>query len=497
MEHDLDYLTKELIRKVPRQYKDLVLDSIAWAQKFHATHKRLSGENYIFHTLRVANISADFNLDVDSIIVSIVHSVLYKCEKGDLDSVLLEIDEKFDGEVCKLLKILGKINQGTDSDETAKKTITRYVLSNSEDIRPVLIKLADVLDDVRTIEFLPKEEIKLKAEKVFDIYAPLSSYLNLEEVRKELEEIAFRVTKPEDYAVIQDKMEKEGLNQDLMGKYVKELDSLISNILDYKPKIFGRIKSKFSIYKKLKKLESEGQTTSLANINDRIAISIITQTEEDCFLVKMCLEEKAQIDEKKTDDYITNPKPNGFQALQISAYFPNVHDVSVEVQILTYRMYYINTYGPASHLAYKASKTRFAKPTDSFNWIKQLHRKIMRSKHLRKQSRSVPICADIFKENIYIFTPKGRIIELPKESTALDFAYRVHTKIGDKAMFANVDGSRKNLDAILKTGQVVEIITSNQDKYPNRNWLKFAKTDSAREKIRKALNLKDKRAFNN
>jgi GTP diphosphokinase / guanosine-3',5'-bis(diphosphate) 3'-diphosphatase len=427
----------------------------------------------------------------------VVHSVLYKCEEGTLNRILLEIDEKFGGEVCKLLKILGKINRGTDSDETDKKTITRYILSNSEDIRPVLIKLSDVLDDVRKIEFLPEHDVKVKAEKVFDIYAPLSAYLNLEEVRKELEEIAFRVTKPEDYEVIEEKMEKEGLNQDLLGRYVKELENLTIDILDYKPKVFGRIKSKFSIYKKLKKIENEGKTTALSNINDRIAISIITQSQEDCFLVKMCLEEKAKIDEKKTDDYITNPKPNGFQALQISAYFSDVHDVFVEIQILSYKMYYINTYGPASHLAYKASKTRFAKPTDSFDWIKQLHRKIMRSKHLRKQSRSVPICAEIFRENVYIFTPKGRIIELTKGSTALDFAYRVHTKIGDKAMFANVDGKREDLDFVLKTGQIVEIITSNQDKYPNRDWLKFVKTDSAKEKIRRALGMKDKIAFGN
>ncbi len=487
MKNDLDFLIKKLLSNTPYQYRGIVLESISWAQKFHAAHKRLSGENYIFHSCRVANTVAEFNSDVDSIIAAIVHSILYKVEEDKLESYLEEIEMSFGGEVCSLLRILKEINQGTSSSQTDRKVITKYILNNSSDIRAVLIKLADVLDDMRTIEYLSEEQISDKAHKVFEIYGPLSSYLNLEDMRKEIEEIAFKFSKPEEFKFISEKMEKEGLNEKLLSKYIIQLEEMTSDILDYKPKIFGRIKSKYSILKKLKKLENEGKETLLSSINDRIAISIITQKEEDCFLIKMFLEEKVQLEEKKTDDYITIPKPNGFQALQVSALFKDIKDVFIEIQILTYRMYYINTYGPASHLAYKASQNRFAKPTDSFNWIKDLHRKITKSKNLRKQSRTVPIKADIFKENIYVFTPNGEIIELPNNSTGLDFAYRIHTQVGHKAMFIKVDGVKKNLNEVLNTGQEVEVLLSNEKKYPNPKWLDFIKTDSAKEKIKKGL----------
>ncbi len=489
-DHNLEALVQELIKKVPKQYSDLVLESISWAQKYYAGQNRLSGENTIFHALRVANNALDLHLDTNSVIVAIIHSLLKDENEDLLPKVSEEIKEKFGQEVLELMQILRKINQGTDSIETDKKIITRYVLRNSEDVRSILIKICDVLDDLRTVGYLPEEMIKEKAEKVFDIYAPLCSYLNLEPIKKEMEEIVFKHTKPEDYKVIAQKMEDEGLNNELLAMYISGIEKITSDILDYKPKVFGRIKSKYSMYNKLRKLENEGKGTALSKIKDRIAISLLARNEDDCFLIKMALEDKIIVNDQETDDYITQPKPNGFRALQISVSCPEIKDIFIEVQVLTYQMYYINTYGPASHIAYKASKTRFAKPTDSFNWVEDLHKQILNCESCREQSRSVPIKADIFKNYIYVFTPGGRIIELNKDATALDFAYRVHTKIGHKAMFAQVDGERKELSAILETGQVVNIVTSKQDKFPKREWLDFTVADSTKEKIRKALKIK-------
>lgn len=489
MKNDLDVLTKNLLDKVPNEYNSLVLEVIAWAQKEYAGLNRLSGENTIFHALRVANIAADSHLDTNSIIVSILHCVLNNEYKEKREWIFKEVEENFGKEVLELLETLDMINQGTDSEETDMKIVTRYVLRNSEDSRAILIKIFDVLDDLKTINYLPEEDIKLKTRKVFDIYGPLCSYLNLEPVKKEMEETVFKLTKPEEYAIIEEKMKKEGLDEDLLNNYIEKLKG-VTNILDYKPKIFGRIKSKYSMYNKLKKLEKEGQGTALSKIKDRIAITIITNSKDDCFLLKMALEEKVKINENETDDYITEPKPNGFQALQMSIQCPEIKDIFVEVQILTHKMYYINTYGPASHIAYKASKNRFAKPTDSFNWLENLHKEILKCQTLSKQSRSVPIKASIFENYIYIFTPKGKIIELNKDATALDFAYRVHTRIGHNATFAQINGQTSDLSAKLETGDVVNIITSNQDKYPNRNWLDFATADSTKEKIRKGLRMK-------
>lgn len=485
----LENLTTDILSKVPVQYREVVVEAISWSKKKYTAHSRLSGENTIFHALRVANCAGDLHLDTDSILVAVFHCILNEEQMKSRGKNLQEIKDLFGEDVAKLLEILDKINQGTDSEETDKKIITRYVLRNSEDIRGILIKICDVLDDVRTLKYLSKEEIKTKAEKIYNIYGPLCSYLNLEPIKKEIEEIAFEYTKPEEYAIIEEKMQKEGLNENLLEKYREELEEL-TDILKYKPKIFGRIKSKYSMYNKLKKLENEGENTALAKIKDRIAFSIVTKTKEDCFLLKLALEEKIEINEQETDDYIANPKPNGFQALQMSISCPKVKDIFVEIQILTDEMYYINTYGPASHIAYKASKKRFAKPTDSFKWIGDLHRKIIQSQPLSKQARSVPIRADIFKNYIYIFTPKGRIIELNQGATAVDFAYRVHTKIGHNATFAKINGETKDLSTQLHTGEVVHIVTSNQDKYPNRDWLDFVVADSTKEKIRKALKLK-------
>jgi GTP diphosphokinase / guanosine-3',5'-bis(diphosphate) 3'-diphosphatase len=486
MNDELENLEKDLLKKVPQNYKDEVLEAISWVKVHYEGHNRLSGENTIYHALRVANTVGDLHLDTDSILVAILHCLPdYKDEKmlNDLEN---DIKKKFGQNVLDLLNILKKINQGTDSAETERKTITRYVLSNSEDIRGILIKLCDVLEDVKTIEYLPPELIKQKTQKVYDIYAPLCSYLNLESIRRKLEGQAFRFTKPEEYHLVAEKMEKEGLNEELLNRYIAEL-SKSYEILDYKPTIFGRIKSKYSMYNKLKKLENEGKGTALAKIKDRVALTMITKNVDDCFLLKMHIEENAIVDEEETDDYINNPKPNGYQALQMSVKFPDIKDIFVEIQMLTDQMYYVNRYGPASHLAYKASKTRFAKASDAYNWIEDLHKKILHCQSSSQQERSVPIKTEIFKNYIYIFTPKGRIIELPKNATALDFAYRVHTKIGHKAMFATVDDEHKDLSTVLETGSVVNIITSNEDKYPNRDWLKFAASDSTKEKIRRAL----------
>ncbi len=489
MKNDLDLLTKNLLEKVPNEYNTLVLKVISWAQKEYAGHNRFSGENTIFHALRVANIAADSHLDTNSIITSMLHCVLNSEYKDRRERFLKEIEDDFGKEVLELLKTLDKINQGTDSVETDMKIVTRYVLRNSEDIRPILIKIFDVLDDLKTLNYLPEEDVKLKSRKVFDIYAPLCSYLNLEPIKKEMEETVFKLTKPEEYDVIEEKMQKEGLDEELLEKYIKGLEGL-TDILGYKPKIFGRIKSKYSMYNKLKKLEKEGQGTALSKIKDRIAISIITNSKDDCFLLKMALEEKIKLNEGETDDYITQPKPNGFQALQMSVSCPDIKDIFIELQILTHKMYYINTYGPASHIAYKASRNRFAKPTDSFDWLEKLHKDIINCQTLSKQSRSIPIKASVFENYIYIFTPKGKIIELNKGATALDFAYRVHTGIGNNATFAQVNSETKELSTTLETGDVVNIITSNQDKYPNRDWLEFAVADSTKEKIRKGLRMK-------
>lgn len=485
METNKETLKQNLYEKVPPQYLDLVKKACNLMEEFHLGERRLSGEEYACHPLRVAITAAEMNLDTNSILTSLIHNTM----EGKREEVLQKVVDEFGEDVKYLLLILEEINKGTASEETDKRTVTRYILGNAKDIRPILIKLCDVLDDMRTIDYLPNDLIKIKATKIFDIYGPLAEYLNLGDIKKEIEEIAFMKIKPEDYDVISQKIVSENINNELFSRYIRILEET-SEIVGYIPQIFGRIKSKYSIYNKLKKYESEGLGTGLSNIKDMIAFSVILQTEEDCYLYKMALEDVGIIKDEYTDNYIQDPKPNGYRAIQLTLSLPQIREMDIEIHILTQEMYYANTYGPASHIAYKASKARYSKATEQFKWVEDIHNQIKEAQKSSKQERSIPITANIFENNIYVFTPKGRIIEMQKDSTALDFAYRVHTKIGHNAVRAKIDGIPKDLSEKIKTGQVIEILTSSHDKYPNADWLNIATSYSAKEKIRKALKMK-------
>lgn len=248
--------------------------------------------------------------------------------------------------------------------------------------------------------------------------------------------------------------------------------------------VHGRVKSIYSIYSKQKKYLKEGHPMSISNILDLLGFRIITNTEQECFAVLELIMDNGELLDKYFDDYISNPKPNGYRALQGPVILPAISNNIVEIQIMTQNMYYENTYGKASHIAYKESKSRYAKPTDKYNWVEEIHNEIDKNISLREKI-SVPIKVDIFKENVYAFTPKGKIIQLDKGDTVVDFAFLVHSDIGLSMVSAKVNGHPVKHNYEVQTGDIIEIKTQAGKKTVNPEWVKYTNSASIRRRIQK------------
>ncbi len=482
-------LIKEILNRVPKKYTKEIFNSIDFASYIHTDQFRISGESYLVHSLNVALNCARLKLDSTSIIVAILHQTISPrlFNITQINKIKEEINAEFGKEILELVEEVENINQATKvNKEVNTLTLKRYLLNTTKDIRPLIIKTADVLDDLRTIEYLPIDKLKPFCKKVLDIYGPISEYLNLSELKKEIEEEAFKNLDNEIYNTITTSLEEENINIRLKNKYIQYL-KVITDILGYEPKIIGRVKGKYSIYQKLKKYFKEGKGYKLETIKDIMAFSIITQEKEDCLTITQAIKSLTKEDLNLFDDYITHPKPNGYSAIQMTTQIPEISKLFVEIQVLTYEMYQYNTYGPASHIAYKASKTRFAKNSESMDWVENIHLQIKNNIHQREDRFSIPINGSIFNQRVFAFTPKGLIIELPENATVLDFAYQVHSKIGDRAVSAIVNNKPAKTSTTLNTGDVVEIVVDKSKKTHNPEALGYAVTDFAKKHIRKGL----------
>jgi len=479
-------IIKEIFDKVPDKYEGLITKAIAFAEKVHQGKKRNNNEEWILHSLNVSLFCAKMSTDTNTIIAALLHDF------SNFDTKEETADEKyvldtFGKDVFNIIYSNRQINKATASEETDYNVITKYILKNSKDIRPALIKLADVSHNSESLETLDEKHRLTTIKKIFNIYGPLAEYLNLNMLKSKIEENAFRAYKPKEYESIKKELCDIGISQNLLKKYLRKLN-IYSQKFEYKPKIEGRIKSKYSIYNKFKKYEKEGIDLKISRLKDLLAFRVITKTEDDCYKSLEKLMDDAELNYDLFDDYIIQPKPNGYRAIQGPLKFKDISkNLEVEIQIMTYEMYYYNTYGPASHIAYKASKKRFSKASDKFNWVEDLHKAINEHINRRETNRSIPIHCDIFTNRTFVFTPKGKVVELEKGCTALDFAYTIHTQIGYSAVSAEINGRAAKLSSKLKTGDIVKIKTQRSKKYPNENSLKYIKSRRARTKIYQGL----------
>ncbi|MCL4392803.1 HD domain-containing protein [Patescibacteria group bacterium] len=456
----------------------LLKNAYSRASIAHSNTFRNTGEEYIYHPLAVANILVSLKLDGNTIIAAILHDII-----EDTDITLDNIKEEFGEDIARIVDGVTKISRLTDnsdSDNQNFENVRKFLIASSEDIRIVILKLVDRLHNIYTIRGLPKTKQKSYAKETMNIYSPLAEYLGMNSLKAQLDDICFSILCRKEYHIIQSFLEKEIKDFEIFSdKFInhikKELDK---NLVHYE--IFGRRKNIYSIYKKVLRLNGYFDISYISKLNDLIAFTILVDNVEMCYKTLGIIHTLFQYISSEFDDYIARPKPNGFKTLQTSVYA--FDDRIVEIQIKTYEMHEYNEYGPASHIAYKLKGNSSSNISNKFLWIKNL---------VLWRNNDNHSDLDIFKNRIYVLTPKGFVKELEKDSTPIDFAYMVHTQVGNSMIGAKVNGKMVSLDYKLQTGDVVEILVSKNKFLAHSDWVDIAKMSSVKQKIRRFLREKE------
>ncbi len=464
-------------------HKDLDLLKLAfdYANDAHKKQLRFSGDPYIVHPLAVAQKLAEMKLDLNTVIAGLLHDV-----PEDTERSLEEIEQNFGSEISNLVKgitKLGKIKyRGL---ERYAENLRKMFVAMSNDIRVIVIKFADRLHNLKTLEALPRDKQIRIATESLEIYAPIAHRLNMGKIKSELEDTAFKFVYPEEYDWINRIIPKEYEKQE---KYLEKImltvtEKLKENKISFgNVTIQGRTKHLYSLFKKLQKPYIN---MDISKIYDLLGLRIITNTVSECYSALGVIHNLYRPVPGRIKDYIAQPKPNGYKSLHTTVFAEK--GKTIEFQIRTGQMHEEAEYGIAAHWSYKdTGKANKA----SIRWIDELlkwQKQIKDSEQFLSDAK-----LDIFQSRIFVFTPRGDVIDLPEDATPIDFAYHVHSSLGDKCAGAKVNGQMVNLAHNLKSGDIIEIITDKNRKTPNPDWLEFAKTSMARSKIRNAIN---KRSF--
>ncbi len=465
----------DILEKIHRYLPDADLSPIekayVYSAKVHQGQVRLSGEPYLSHPLEVAAILAEMKMDLASIASGLLHDTV-----EDTYATLEDLELNFGPEIAALVDGLTKISKMTFTtrEEQQAENFRKMLLAMAKDIRIVIIKLADRLHNMRTLDPLPPESQTKIAQETLDIYAPLANRLGIDRIKTELEDLAFRYLHPEEYRrlahdVAWKKEERE--------KYIQEVSSIISEKLSsygLKGKVSGRPKHFFSIYRKMK-----AQNLTFEQVYDIIAFRITLDTVKDCYEALGIIHSLWKPVPGRFKDYIAMPKANGYQSLHTTVIGP--YGERVEIQIRTEEMNRTAEEGIAAHWQYKEGKVFDPKDTRQFAWVRQLLEWQQDLRDPREFMETVKI--DLFPDEVYVFTPKGDVKQFPVGSTPVDFAYSVHTQIGHQCVGAKVNGKIVPLRYQLKNGDIIEIVTSSGHQ-PSKDWLKYVKTSRARTKIR-------------
>jgi len=480
---DKEITFEELLNNI-KITKEESLNKIKSAYEFavneHIGLKRLSGDDYITHPLHVANILAKLNVDDVTLIASLLHEVLNNGKTATKEI----LEEKFGEEVAKIVNSISKINKLELVDETESSAIylRKVLVGLAEDPRVLYIKLADRLHNMRTNWAIKEEKQKDKAKETMSVLVPIAHRLGINSIKSELEDICLKILKPDVYNDILEKLNKTTLelNDNLM-----EMKNDLSNLLhenDINHEIKGRVKSVYSIYNKL----NNGKKYS--DIYDILALRIFVEKETECYTVIGLIHSKYRPVPKRFKDYIANPKENMYQSLHTTV-FGNDGEV-YEVQVRTYEMDEIAEKGIASHWSYKEKGTK--KVQAIMEQKLEMFRNIIETNSENDDaSFESAMNNDLLGELIYVFTPKGDVIELPEGSTPVDFAYRIHSRVGDTTTGAIVNDNIVPLSYSLKNNDIVKVITNN-NATPNQDWLSFVKTQQAKTKIKSYFSKKDR-----
>ena len=477
-----EVLYKELINSVLKYHPSTDISMIEKAYKIaseaHEGQKRKSGEPYIIHPLCVAIILADLELDKETIVAGLLHDAV-----EDTWMTYEEVEKEFGSEVALLVDgvtKLGQLSYSADKVEVQAENLRKMFLAMAKDIRVILIKLADRLHNMRTLQYMRPEKQQEKARETMDIYAPIAMRLGISKIKVELDDLSLKYLKPDVYYDLVHKVAlRKSEREQFVGAIVKEVKKHMDDA-NIKAQVDGRVKHFFSIYKKM-----VNQDKTIDQIYDLFAVRILVDTVKDCYAALGVIHEMYKPIPGRFKDYIAMPKPNMYQSLHTTLIGPNGQPF--EIQIRTYEMHRTAEYGIAAHWKYKESSDGKApvgkSEEEKLNWLRQIlewQRDMSDNKEFMSLLKND---LDLFADSVYCFTPQGDVKTLPSGSTPVDFAYSVHSAVGNKMVGARVNGKLVPIEYEIKNGDRIEIITSQNSQGPSRDWLKLVKSTQAKNKI--------------
>jgi GTP pyrophosphokinase len=465
----IEYLSKE-----DKEVVELAFDQMVEA---HKEQRRKSGDFYILHPTQATLYLAEMKLDRDTLAATLLHDV-----PEDTGIGLRDLEKVFDREIIFLISGITKLSViKYQKEHRYAENLRRMFVAMSKDLRVIFIKLADRLHNLQTLEFVPEEKAQRIALESLEIYAPIAERLGMGFFQQEIEDTAFAYAYPEEYA---DLLATAEIQYEKRMKYVSQVEKKVKGILEKEGveyvKIYGRAKRYYSLFRKMK-----NQHKSVEEINDLVALRVITKTVGQCYEVLGMVNGAFETVDGTVKDYINKPKPNGYQSLHTTL-IDRQYSITFEVQIRTQDMHEFAEYGVAAHWAYKRSAKSLEGfvNTERLKWINELID--LGRQELSDEEYVKYVRLDLFRDRIFVMTPKGDVIDLPEGASPLDFAFHIHQEIGRHATMAKVNGIPLKLADSLHNGDVVEIITDKR-KFPSRDWLQWVKTGIAARSIRQHL----------
>ena len=470
----VDAICASVVARNPGADLDLIRRAYAYAEESHRGQFRRSGDPYLVHPVGVAKIIADLNLDVASICAGILHDCV-----EDTTATSEDIRAKFGEEIQTIVDGVTKLGQipWTTREERQAENFRKMLMAMARDIRVILVKLADRVNNMRTLEHMSRDKQERIARETREIYAPIANRLGIQWMKVELEDLAFRYLETQEWEWLREKMES---TESQRQSYITEVCVKLSEVLaenEIKGEVSGRAKGYWSIHQKMKRTGRD-----LEQVYDVIAFRVITESVRDCYATLGSIHSNWTPIPGRFKDYIALPKPNLYQSLHTTVIGPGAE--RMEVQIRTYEMHRTAEEGIAAHWQYKESGSMGAGDRKAFAWLHQLMEWQRDLKDPAEFIQTVKI--DLFEEEVFVFTPKGDVKALPKGATTIDFAYAVHSKVGDHCSGARVNGMIVPLRYPLRNGDVIDIITTPSQR-PSKDWLKFVVTSRAQTKIRHHL----------
>ena len=476
-----DSLKAALNKRMPGKDTELIEQAIAYATEKHKDQKRKDGSPYIIHPLAVAQIVVEMGLDTDAVLGALLHDCI-----EDTDASKEEIAKRFGTATADMVEGVTKLTRANfqSSEERQMENLRKMFMAMSKDIRVVLIKIADRLHNMRTMQYQTPEKQISKCRETMDIYAPLAHRLGMQRIKWELEDIALRYLAPTEYEDIMAFLSARKEHDEAFMQLIKDKIAERLNDMGIPHKVYGRIKHVHSIYRKM-----QMQNKTLDELYDIYAFRVVVESIPDCYNVLGHIHDLFNLVPGRFKDYISTPKPNMYQSLHTTVI--GKQGIPFEVQIRTWEMHETAEYGIAAHWKYKQGGEGTGTEKD-FEWVRRL---LESQQDTDAEDYVSSLKIDMFDDEVFVFTPKGKIVSLPAGSTPIDFAYAIHSGVGNSMVGAKVNARIVNIDTTLKNGDIVEVITSKTAKGPSRDWLNICKSNQARTKIKQWFK-KEKREEN-